>query len=141
MSTVYTQEDADAAADEMSGNMFHGGFLTRRALGPGTQGLTAESIDATRAWSDETFGPGARTKGVIDHIRKELIEVEEDPTDIKEWADVVILAIDGATRAGASGADLIQEIEAKWAKNKGRVWPDWRTSDPDKAIEHDRSHD
>ena len=27
-----------------------------------------------RAFSEKTFGPGARTKGVIDHIRKELGE-------------------------------------------------------------------
>jgi hypothetical protein len=26
-------------------------------------------------------------------------------------------------------------------KNETRRWPDWRTSDPEKAIEHDRSHD
>lgn len=29
------------------------------------------------AFSRATFGPGPRTKGVIDHIRKELVEVEK----------------------------------------------------------------
>lgn len=32
-------------------------------------------------------------------------------------------------------------IVAKQTKNEGRVWPDWRTADPNAAIEHDRSHD
>lgn len=94
-----------------------------------------------RAWSEMTFGPGARTKGVVDHIRKELLEIEGDPTDLTEWIDVVILALDGAWRAGGSPEQIIATMVAKQTKNEGRVWPDWRTADPDKAIEHDRSGD
>jgi hypothetical protein len=94
-----------------------------------------------RAWSEKTFGPGARTKGVVDHIRKELTEIEADPTDLTEWIDVVILALDGAWRAGGSPEQIIATIAAKQAKNEKRVWPDWRTADPDKAIEHDRTAD
>ena len=30
-------------------------------------------------------------------------------------------------------------IVAKQTKNELRKWPDWRTADPNKAIEHDRS--
>ena len=29
-------------------------------------------------WFEQTFGPGARTQGVIDHIRKELVEIEAE---------------------------------------------------------------
>ena len=39
------------------------------------------------AFSRATFGPGARTKGVVDHIRKELVEIEESNGDL-ENADV-----------------------------------------------------
>lgn len=53
-----------------------------------------------RAFSQRTFGPGARAQGVVDHIRKELCEIEADPTDLTEWVDVVLLALDGAWRAG-----------------------------------------
>lgn len=91
------------------------------------------------AWSKETFGPGPRTEGVSDHIRKELLEIAADPTDLKEWIDVVILALDGAWRCGGSPEQIIAGIVAKQAKNEGRNWPDWRTADPTKAIEHDRS--
>lgn len=77
-------------------------------------------------FSRATFGPGARTKGVTDHIRKELEEVEKcysldmeayphefttprltrHPSDkqrheaaAKEWTDVAILGLDGLLRS------------------------------------------
>lgn len=93
-------------------------------------------LQRQREWSERTFGPGARDAGVIDHIRKELREIEADPTDITEWIDVVILALDGSWRAGASPEQIIATIVAKQTKNEGRVWPDWRTADSNKGIEH-----
>lgn len=101
----------------------------------------ATHLAGQRAFSLRTFGPGARTKGVVDHIRKELAEIEADPSDISEWIDVVILGFDGALRAGWEPAEIVAALVAKQAKNEKRRWPDWRTADPDKAIEHDRSTD
>ena len=92
-----------------------------------------------RAFSLKTFGPGARTAGVLDHIRKELAEVEADPADVAEWVDLVILALDGAWRAGHEPRAIVDALVAKQTRNEGRTWPDWRTADPSKAIEHDRS--
>lgn len=91
------------------------------------------------AFSAVTFGPGARTEGICDHIRKELVEVAAAPGDLKEWIDVAILALDGAWRCGATPAQIIEALVAKQSKNEGRAWPDWRIADPAKAIEHDRS--
>lgn len=91
-----------------------------------------------REWSEATFGPGPRAKGVIDHIRKELCEIEADPGDLAEWIDVATLALDGAWRSGHSPDQTIAQIIAKQAKNERREWPDWRTADPDAAIEHVR---
>ena len=31
-----------------------------------------EHLRRQREWSESTFGPGNRTQGVLDHIRKEL---------------------------------------------------------------------
>lgn len=90
-------------------------------------------------FSAHTFGPGLRTKGVADHIRKELIEVEAAPHDVNEWIDIVILGLDGAWRTGATAEQIVASLVCKQDKNEGRTWPDWRTADPDKAIEHDRS--
>lgn len=127
--------------DEMAGTHYHGGFLTRRAFGNPTPMniIDADHLAHQREWSRETFGPGSRTLGVLDHIRKELAEIEADPTDLAEWVDVIILAFDGAWRAGWEPQQIIDAIKAKQARNEARTWPDWRTADPDKAIEHDRS--
>jgi hypothetical protein len=92
-----------------------------------------------RAFSRATFGPGDRAKGVVDHIRKELIEIEKAPADITEWVDVILLALDGAWRAGYAPEVIAMAIAAKQDKNECRDWPDWRAADPDKAIEHRRS--
>ncbi|WP_424195470.1 dATP/dGTP pyrophosphohydrolase domain-containing protein [Ampullimonas aquatilis] len=98
-------------------------------------------LQRQREWSEVTFGPGARTQGVVDHIRKELVEILDNPSDITEWIDVVILALDGAWRAGASPQQIIDTIVAKQTKNENRKWPDWRTANPDKAIEHVRGNE
>ena len=105
--------------------------------------MSAPAIDAAhlahqRAWSERTFGPGPRTLGVTDHIRKELAEILADPADWREWIDVVILALDGAWRAGAEPQQIIDAIREKQAINEARDWPDWRTASPDAAIEHVR---
>jgi hypothetical protein len=92
-----------------------------------------------RAFSERTFGPGARTAGVLDHIRKELAEIERDPGDVTEWIDVVLLALDGAWRAGHEPEAIAAALAAKQAKNELRTWPDWRTADPNRAIEHERA--
>lgn len=91
-------------------------------------------------WSAKTFGPGRRTNGVIDHIRKELAEIEADPTDLKEWIDVLILAFDGAWRAGWEPQQIIDAIKAKQAENEARSWPDWQAASEDRAIEHTPAH-
>lgn len=103
-----------------------------------------------RAFSRATFGPGPRTEGVVDHIRKELREVEsaaavmssEPRAVLKEWVDVILLALDGAWRTGATPEEIVMAIRAKQNKNENRDWPDWRTAPKDKAIEHVRGkHD
>ncbi len=94
-----------------------------------------------REFSLKTFGPGKRRKGVADHIRKELKEIEADP-DGKgecEWIDVIILGFDGALRDGKQPEEIIDLMVGKQTKNEGRDWPDWRLFGQDKAIEHDRS--
>lgn len=91
-----------------------------------------------KAFSERTFGPGTRVDGVLDHISKEINEVRQNPTDIFEWIDLAMLAFDGAWRAGHEPAEIAQALGDKLAKNEKRDWPDWRTMDPNKAIEHTR---
>lgn len=107
------------------------------------------------AFSRATFGPGTRTKGLCDHIRKEIVEVTKGKGDADEWVDLVILALDGLTREllfreaviatsaprdpEEVAAQACQMIRRKQGRNEGRQWPDWRTQSADKAIEHVRT--
>lgn len=101
----------------------------------------SDHLGRQREWSLATFGPGDRRKGIVDHLRKELQEIENNPKDIFEWIDVILLGLDGAWRAGHTPEQIVEALAAKQTKNEGRVWPDWRTQSADKAIEHDRSAD
>lgn len=91
-----------------------------------------------REFSQRTFGPGARVAGVVEHIRRELVEIEANPGDVSEWIDVVLLAFDGAWRAGFTPEQIARALTAKQVKNEARDWPDWRTAAPDQPIEHVR---
>lgn len=94
-----------------------------------------------KQFSERTFGPGDRTEGVCDHMTKEIVEVREakgKPEQLEEWVDLILLALDGAWRSGASAAEICAAIEKKQTKNESRRWPDWRTAEPGKAIEHVR---
>lgn len=103
--------------------------------------IDADHLARQKEWSLDTFGPGTRLNGILDHIAKELEEIRSDPTDVSEWVDVIILAFDGAWRAGWEPQEIIDAIKAKQTKNEARTWPDWRTQSADKAIEHDRTLD
>lgn len=102
--------------------------------------LDLDDLQAQREWSEKTFGPGLRTLGVTNHIRKELDEIEEDPHDLNEWIDVVILALDGAWRSGHSPEEIMTALHTKWEKNRKRKWPDWRLANEDSPIEHVKGH-
>lgn len=101
------------------------------------------------AWSHATFGPGELRECVLDHIKKEIVEVEESNGDSSEWVDVILLAIDGLTRSLAFcngerkdprevAITACEMITWKQSKNESRTYPDWRTIDRSKAIEHIR---
>ena len=113
-------------------------------LGRGWQPTEAPPFDLVahlerqRTFSEKNFGPGPRAAGVVDHIRKELVEVEAAPNDLSEWIDVIILAFDGAWREGYSSAEIVAALVTKQTRNEARRWPDWRTAEPGKAIEHIR---
>jgi dATP/dGTP pyrophosphohydrolase len=108
------------------------------------------------AFSKATFGPGPRTKGVTDHIKKELDEIASANNAVersKEWVDIVLLGLDGLLRScreQSSGVNIgiannreiayhaCRLIREKQEENEMREWPDWRLQSPDHAIEHFR---
>lgn len=120
------------------------------------QHLTRQAV-----FSRLAFGPGPRTEGVSQHIRKELEEVAEATPDAcydpcsgvltsrraREWVDVAILGLDGLLRQlwdenpgchaediAALAHDLIVE---KQGRNEKRDWGHVYASQ-DEAVEHKR---
>lgn len=102
-----------------------------------------EYIRRQMEWAHRTFGPHYRREGLSKHIQKELLEIERKPHDLEEWIDIIILAIDGATRCGLHGDhtpdQIIDMLDMKQQKNFDRVWP--TVADPTQPIEHDRSQE
>lgn len=94
-------------------------------------------LQRQREWSAATFGKGFRTKGIADHIRKELVEIEKRPHDLMEWIDVLILGLDGYWRAGGSPERLEALLHSKQNLNMTRKWP--ASTSEDLATEHDRT--
>jgi len=96
-----------------------------------------EFIARQMAWSAKTFGETPRTKGITAHIRKELLEIEAAPTDVYEWVDVIILALDGAWRSGHGPAQIVAALQAKQEKNFARTYP--KPASDDVPSEHVRT--
>jgi hypothetical protein len=74
-------------------------------------------------WSEKVFGLGLRTGGITKHIEKELEEIRSNPTDLAEWVDVIILALDGYWRAGGSPETIETDLRLKQNKNFKRAYP------------------
>ncbi len=91
-----------------------------------------------REWSERTFGPGDHAAALVAHIRKECHELEANPGDLFEWIDVIILALDGAGRAGHSSRRIVDALLEKQRENENRIWPDWRTVEAGTPFEHTR---
>lgn len=89
------------------------------------------------AWSKQTFGPGRHTLGLCKHIEKELDEIRQAPLELEEWIDVMILAIDGAWRAGYSPLAIENALQVKQQINKNRLWGP--VVSEDEPVEHVRS--
>lgn len=100
-----------------------------------------EHLHRQRNFSLATFGPGERPSATLAHIRKELVEIEQDPKDPVEWIDVVLLAFDGAWRAGYSPKQITKALADKLAANEQRKWPDWRLVPEGHPVEHIRASD
>lgn len=87
-------------------------------------------------WSERVLGHGPHTEGLLKHIAKELDEIREHPSDLLEWVDVLILAFDGAWRAGYSVDQILLALQEKQNRNFKRTWV---MKGEDEPIEHDRT--
>lgn len=87
-------------------------------------------------WSANAFGFGSPSHALVRHIKKKCDEIVERPDDLEEWVDVIILACDGAWRAGYDPHSIIAMLEYKQKKNFARTWPPVGSVAAGVAIDH-----
>lgn len=104
---------------------------------PTTREALEAAIGTFWAFSQETFGPGKRTKGIIQHIQKELGELAHSPEDRMEWIDVVILGMDGYQRLGLTASQFLDDLLSKQGIVMARKFP--APTSEDEAVEHIRT--
>lgn len=97
-------------------------------------GLFTNLVNEQAVWSDAAFGtPQEHShKGCLDHLIKEANEAMDG--DIEEFADCLLLVIDGARRAGHSFDALAAAAYDKLQVCKVKKWK--KPTSPDQAIEH-----
>jgi hypothetical protein len=92
-------------------------------------------------WSDQTFGKQSiydedAGVGAINHLRKEVGELLDEMDDITEWADCLMLLLDGARRRGI---DIDAIVDATWDKLEVNRQRKWGKPDADGVVEHVRT--
>lgn len=80
-----------------------------------------ELQDRIAEWSIPTF-PEQTVSSKITHLRRELSELEDNPTDIAEFADCFMLLMDTARIAGFNMTEIFEATTCKLWINKGRKW-------------------
>ena len=74
-----------------------------------------ELVARQRTFSDHTFGPSYGADRIADHILKEVAEVADTPDVLEEWADIILLGLDGAWRAGYGPREIAETICVRFA--------------------------
>lgn len=85
----------------------------------------AELAADQAAWSQATFGSDVERGpiGALLHLEREAREAAENPADVTEYADCLLLILDASRRAGLDPLKLIRAAQEKMKVNKSRVWP------------------
>ena len=98
--------------------------------------LLQELQDHIVSWADRTFGKQRTPESIVAHLKKEVQELSEKPYDLEEYADVGILWLNAAAKAGYRLNDLTAAMISKHAENVGRKWG---SPDKDGICEHVRT--
>lgn len=80
-----------------------------------------ELIKDIREWAEETF-PESTLASTFAHVKEEMDEIEQDPHDIHEWADALMMMFHQAHNHGFTLSDILDGIESKFEIIKGREW-------------------
>lgn len=72
-------------------------------------------------WANSIFTQSTLSSR-LNHLRSELEEVEKDPKDILEWADVLTLYMNAAANEGFKMTEILIAVEDKFEINRNRQW-------------------
>jgi len=92
------------------------------------------------AWSAQTFGRASvrGPVGPLKHLAREAMEAAENPADIAEYADCVLLMIDAVRRSGFTAEQVVDAAAEKLQANKLRTWPAPTDMAANEPVEHVR---
>lgn len=91
-------------------------------------------VNEIREWAQETFGNSTPQRKIA-HLKREINEVLESPSDIIEWADCAMLFFDALTLQGFTVEELQNAMQEKLEINKKR---EWSKPDHEGVQEHKR---
>ncbi len=92
-----------------------------------------ELQDVITQWADETFGKDRKPVSILHHLKKEIEELLERPDSLEEYADVGILWLNAADKAGYKVEILFAAMAMKMVENATRKWG---TPDQNGVVEH-----
>jgi len=93
-------------------------------------------VNRQRAWSTAQFGETVPIDRILNHITEEVAEVKAEPGTLHNWIDIVLLAFDGAWRAGHSPKEVVQAIQDVQVRNIMREWLDTKDLLPGQPNSH-----
>jgi hypothetical protein len=95
---------------------------THQALIEATwQNALSDLQDRVIEFQREKF-PNQTLDAKLEHLRREVVELIENPRDRSEWADVFLLFLGSANKAGLSAPELIAIAHEKITINENRKW-------------------
>lgn len=84
-------------------------------------------------WANSTF-PNSSLNSKLLHIKEELDEILENPQDIKEWADVLLIYMHAAKSQGFTLSDIFKSAEDKFIEIQSRKW---KNPDKNRVVRHE----
>jgi len=98
-------------------------FVKNNLLAPHQNKLELLRLEC-KAWGFNVFGADKDCTGEINHLKEECDEILRDPSDMEEWADALILLLNGFSRQfpQCDATDLLFAGFLKMEKNKKRQW-------------------
>lgn len=119
--------------------MVHDAFNAQKHYSPELLADLCGLIYDHAKWSQETFGRDNERDcfGPLEHLKKEIEEVKQNPADVTEWADMFLLYLDGLRRAGIAFPMLLEVARRKHEHNKTRKWNKAENGKPSEHVRDD----